>query len=77
MCLLSEGQRKEEMELSRIEKKSKQMKKARNRVGLFFENLLFPTTLNTVQLKTERVLEKLRTNTVKQRKKTAPEKTFF
>lgn len=34
-------------------------------------------TLNTVQLKTERVLEKLRTNTVKQRKKTAPEKTFF
>lgn len=75
LCLLSQGQRKEEMELDRIEIKGNEKGK-KSKLG-YFLNLLYTMTLNTMQLKTKRVLERLRINTIKTKEKNPLQIKYF
>lgn len=75
LCLLSQGQRKEEMELARIEIKGNEKGK-KSKLG-YFLNLLYTMTLNTMQLKTKRVLERLRINTIKTKEKNPLQIKYF
>lgn len=72
LCLLSQGQRKEEMELARIEKQGNEKGK-KKKLG-YFLNLLYTMTLNTMQ----KTLWKISEQIVKNKgKNSASDKIFF